>query len=378
MGRPLSQLREDAGQLLIMGFGPAEMTSSLRAVLRAIQPAGVILFARNITGAQQTFELLEACQAAVRAPLFRCVDLEGGTVDRLRDVIGRAPAVAEVAATGNRKLYRKHGRVIGEEVRALGFNVDFAPVFDLGFEASRKVLTTRTVSADPQKTIAFAREFLRGLEDAKVFGCGKHFPGLGEANLDSHFELPEVRKPFERMWKEDLLPYRELRREVPFVMVAHANYPEITPDGRPASLSEHWMRVLRKKIGFDGVIMADDLEMGGVTRLPSNGGVSAGEPGSIEYAAVSTIRAGADMFLVCRDEENSWRAIEAVLKEAERDRKFRRQVEQAARRVRKLKTKLPGQKSGFTAPGDKTVSKLQGQLQKFTAEIERAGREARG
>src|SRR5436305_2070728 len=148
---------------------------------------------------------------------------------------------------------------------------DVGHLLIMGFGASRNVLTTRTVSADPQKTIVFAREFLRGLEDARVLGCGKHFPGLGEANLDSHFDLPEVRKPFERMWKEDLLPYRELRREIPFVMVAHANYPEITPDGAPASLSQHWMRLLRKKIGYDGLIMADDLEMGGVTVLPGKG-----------------------------------------------------------------------------------------------------------
>jgi beta-N-acetylhexosaminidase len=377
MGGNQSQLRNDVGQLLIMGFGPAEMTSALHAVLRAIQPAGVILFARNVTAAQQTHELLESCQSAVNSTLFRCVDLEGGTVDRLRDVIGRAPAVADVAATRDRKLFRKHGRVIGEEVRALGFNVDFAPVFDLGFEASRNVLTSRTVSADPEETIAFAREFLRGLADAKVLGCGKHFPGLGEANLDSHFDLPEVHKSFERMWEEDLLPYRELRRELPFIMVAHANYPSITPDGVPASLSEYWMKVLRKRIRFHGLIMADDLEMGGVTVLPGKGAVTTGERGSIEYAAVNTIRAGADMFLVCRDEENSWRGYEAVLREAERNRKFRNRVQESARRVRKLKKKSKALHKSFSAPNEKIVTTLQRQLREFTDEIQRA-REARG
>ena len=378
MGKSQSKLRNEVGQLLIMGFGPPEMNSALRALLRAIQPAGVILFARNITGAPQTFELLEGCQASVHEPLFRCVDLEGGTVDRLRDVVGRAPAVADVAATRNRKLFRKHGRVLGEETRALGFNVDFAPVFDLGFPASLSVLTTRTVSPDPKETIAYAREFLRGLSDARVLGCGKHFPGLGEANLDSHFELPQVHKRLEKMWSEDLLPYRELRRDVPFVMVAHASYPEVTKDGTPASLSEHWItRLLRKKIGYDGLILTDDLEMGGVTLLPGKGNPEAGDPGSIEYAAVATIRAGADMFLVCHEEENSWRAYEAVLREAERDRRFRKQVERAARRVRKLKKKSPELRKNFSAPSERTVSKLQRELEKLTEEIEHAKLEAR-
>lgn len=369
-----NSLRSDAGQLLIMGFVPAEMSAALRTVLRAVQPAGVILFARNIpataNAAQQTFELLEQCQAAVDETLFRCVDLEGGTVDRLRDVIGRAPAVADVAATGDRKLFRKHGRVIGEEVRALGFNTDFAPVLDLGFEASRSVLTSRTVSDDPKRTIEYAREFLRGLGDANVLGCGKHYPGLGEGNLDSHFELPSIKKSFDAMWREDLLPYRELRRELPFVMVAHAEYPEITKPGEPASLSEQWMtRVLRKKIGYNGLIMADDLEMGGVTLLPEKGKVKAGERGSIEYAAVETVRAGADMFLVCHNEENAWRAFEAVVREGERDRKFHKRVEQCAMRVRKIKAKAAPLRKAFKAPSDSTVAKLKSALEKLNNEI---------
>src|ERR1019366_6050606 len=169
------------------------------------------------------------------------------------------------------------------EVRTLGFNTDFAPVLDLQFEASKTVLTSRTVSADPKETAAYAREFLRGLRDSNVMGCGKHFPGLGEANLDSHNELPSIAKPWKRLWNEDLFPYRELRRELPFVMVAHAAYPEVTGDRSPASLSKKWMsEVLRKKIGYRGLIITDDLDIGGVLAAAS-----------IEDAAVETLRAGA-------------------------------------------------------------------------------------
>src|ERR1700720_1131842 len=103
-------------------------------------------------------------------------------MDRFRDLLGPTPAAAEVFATADRKLFRKHGQVIGENCRVLGFNVDFAPALDLAFEASRSVMSSRAVSADPKQVVIYAREFLRGLGDAGVLGCGKHFPGLGEAN----------------------------------------------------------------------------------------------------------------------------------------------------------------------------------------------------
>src|SRR6476661_449116 len=280
-------LRQQVGQLLILGYDGLAIDSKLRTTLSTLQPSGVILFARNIEERRQTWRLLRDSQKTTSVPMFLCVDLEGGTVDRLKKVIAPAPSVQDVFATGNRKLFRMHGNILGLEARALGFNTDFAPVFDLGFDASRSVLTSRTASADPKEVIAYARECLRGLKAAKVLGCGKHFPGLGEANLDSHHALPTIQKSWKKMWAEDLLPYRELHRQIPFAMVAHASYPEVTKDNLPASLSRKWMKdILRKKIGFRNLIISDDLEMGGVMAA-----------GSIEEVAVETLRAGADMYL---------------------------------------------------------------------------------
>ena len=133
----------EVGQLLIVGFDGTKMTPRLSSLLTRLQPAGVILFARNIRAAEQTWRLLRDCQKCVSTPLFTCVDLEGGSVDRFRDVLGPAPSAADVFATGDRKLFRKHGHIIGENCRALGFNVDFAPVLDLAFEASRSVMSSR-------------------------------------------------------------------------------------------------------------------------------------------------------------------------------------------------------------------------------------------
>jgi len=360
-----TQLRADAGQLVIMGFAGADMTPSLRVALRAIAPGGVILFARHIKSATQTWELLRDCREAASPTerIFLCVDLEGGTVDRLRDVVAHAPSAAEVFATGNPKLFRRHGRLIGQEARALGFNTDFAPTFDLARPASRAVLTTRVVSEDPHDTVAYAREFLRGLRDAHVLGCGKHFPGLAEAALDTHHELPAIAKSWERLWEEDLLPYRELRRALPFVMVAHANYPQVTRDMLPASLSSKWINdILRKKIGYRGLVLADDLEMGGVLAAADIG-----------EAAIETLRAGADMFLVCHNEEQVWTSYEAVLRQAERDRRFAKLVAQRARRVRDAKHRAPELKRKPTPPPTPTdIASLRDEIHRFRNDLQKA------
>jgi beta-N-acetylhexosaminidase len=353
--KKLTQLSRQVGQLLIMGYDGTAIDSRLRTVLSTLQPGGVILFARNIEEPHQTWKLLRDSQATTLVPMFLCVDLEGGTVDRLKNVIAPAPSLHDVFVTRQPRLYRMHGNILGLESRALGFNTDFAPVLDLGFAASRGVLTSRTASANPKDAIAYAREFLAGLKAAQVLGCGKHFPGLGEANLDTHHDLPAVEKPLKKMWVEDLLPYRELRSRLPFVMVAHASYPQVTRDRTPASLSRQWMTdILRKKIGYRGLILSDDMEMGGVLAA-----------GSIEEVAVNTLRAGADMFLVCRSQELVWRSFEAVLREAERDGKFRALVEKAARRVLAFKKRSAPLKGFAAPPKAKAIAKLKQVLNEF-------------
>jgi beta-N-acetylhexosaminidase len=358
------------GQLLIIGFDGTEMSPRLASLLSKIRPAGVILFARNITGAEQTHTLLRECQKCVATPLFTCVDLEGGTVDRFRNVLGSAPSPAEVFATGSRALFRKHGRVIGENCRSLGFNVDFAPVLDLAYKASRSVMSSRAVSDDPKQVVVYAREFLRGLSDGGVLGCGKHFPGLGEATLDTHHELPSVEKPLRKLWEEDLVPYRSLslRRELPMVMVSHAAFPAVTKQRTPASLSKKWITdILRKKIGYRGLICSDDLEMGGVlAAVPI-------EQAAIEHVTIGHIRAGGDLGLICHQEDFILRAHEALVREAERDRRFARRVRESAGRVLAFKKKAFKNKSAArrrtSAPTSARVEKLTRQLWEFGEEI---------
>ena len=354
-----SDLHKQIGQLLIIGFDGTEMSPPLRSLLTRIQPAGVILFARNIIAAEQTYKLLKDCQSCVSARLFTCVDMEGGPVDRFRNLIGPSPSAADVFAGNDRKLFRKHGNIIGKSCRALGFNVDFAPVVDLALEASRNVMRSRAVSADPKQAIVYAREFLAGLRSAGVIGAAKHFPGLGEANLDTHHELPSVNKSFNNLWAEDLVPYRVMRRELQMVLVGHANYPTVTHDGTPASLSKKWVsQVLRQKIGYRGLVVSDDLEMGGVLKA-----------GPIEQAAVQHIRAGGDLCLICHEEGGILRSFEALIHQAERDRKFARRVKESTARVLALKKKSRELRRAAPPPTPAKIEKLSRTLWEFGEQV---------
>src|SRR5579864_1105484 len=220
-------------------------------------------------------------------------------------------------------------------------------------------MSSRAVSDEPQSTVAYAREFLAGLRGANVLGCGKHFPGLGEGKLDSHHELPVIEKPLNKLWSEDLVPYRTLRRQLPFVMISHAAYPRVTPDRTPASLSKIWITdILRRRIGYRNLIVSDDLEMGGV--------LSAAPVGQ---AAVGFVRAGGDLCLVCHREDYIEEAYKELGKAAERDSKFARRVAESSRRVLAFKKKSAKMLHRGKAPSAATVAKLSRRLWEFGEQV---------
>ena len=357
--RKLASASTAVGQLLIIGFDGTEMSPERAEMLTRVQPAGVILFARNIVNAQQTHRLLEDCRACVRGPLFTCVDLEGGRVDRFRKVFGATPSPADVFRSGIAKLFRQHGGIIGKACRLLGFNVDFAPVLDLAFEASRSVMSSRSVSATPKEVILYAREFLAGLRSQGVIGVGKHFPGLGEGNLDSHHNLPVIEKSLRKLWVEDLAPYCAMKRELPMVLVNHACYPAVTRDDVPASLSKKWItQILRRRIGYRGLIVSDDMEMGSVLKAAPT-----------DEAAVEFIRAGGDLCLICHQREYVERAFEMLNRKCERDRVFAKRVTESAKRVAAFKRAHAAELLRTPAPAPKKVVSLSRRLWEFSEQI---------
>ena len=353
-------LRQAAGQVLVVGLEGTQLSTLERAWLRLLRPGGVILFRRNIESAAQTHALLHSTQQAVESPMLRCIDVEGGSVDRLRDLIAPMPSPFAVAATNKPALFKKHGSLIGQEVQLLGFNTAFAPVLDLRTEASAPVMTTRVVSGDPAQVIRYATHFLEGLAEQGVLGSGKHFPGLGSGQVDSHHSTPTITKPLNLLWKEDLLPYRQLARQLPMVMISHASYSAAVPE--PASVSAYWItEVLVREIGYQGLIVSDDMEMGGILNYMG-----------IADAAIRSLAAGMHVVEICRDPALVFAAYEALLLEAESSPAFARVLRRAAARAQSFHTMHLKRDALPPAPAAVAVDKMRGAVQKFIEQVARA------
>lgn len=333
-------LRQAAGSLLVVGLADKELTPMERAWLKLVRPAGIILFKRNIVDAAQTRALLSEATSFCTPHCGAFVDVEGGTVDRLRDVLAPIPSVQAVAQAARAKarpaIAREHGELVARAAKAFGFNSSFAPVLDLALPESRAVMQTRCAAETGAGVTAYAREFLAGLASQNVAGCGKHFPGLGGGTLDSHLETPAINRPWPELWKEDLEPYRALRNALPMVMVAHAAYPLTADPKNPATVSKFWMQtVLRKRIGYCGIVVSDDLEMGGVTKFMP-----------IAEAAVATVRMGCDLALICHHPEPILQVYEALIREGEHSAAFskillERARESARKQVKTFPAKMP-------------------------------------
>lgn len=363
----MNTLRESAGQVLWIGFEADAWNEHLQSLLRAVRPGGAIFFQRNIRTTEQFQNLVRRIagfllESSALHP-FLAVDLEGGLVDRFRELLAPLPAVRHAVRAG---VARELGRIAGREVASFSLNVDFAPVLDVGSPESETVLRTRTAGESPAEVARFGEEFLGGLADSGILGCGKHFPGLGSGCLDSHLAMPRIEKDATQLWEHDLFPFRALASRLPMVMVAHAAYPglevaassrENHPQSLPASLSRQIVSgVLKQKIGYEGLVLSDDLEMGGVLE-----GRTVGE------AAVAAIDAGCDMLLVCRRAEYVYAAFEAIVRQAELDATFRAAVDKAAQKVIRARQQLRQPLSNRLPDGDE----LRGEIEALTAEIQR-------
>ncbi len=355
-------IREAAGSLLVVGVSGTELTGLERAWLKLVRPAGIILFRRNLADAGQTRGLLREATAFSAAGAMRCVDVEGGTVDRLRDAVAPMPsaqAVARAGLSGEPSLMRMHGELIAREVKAFGFNTTLAPVLDLALPDSAGVMGTRSAAATAEGVAEYGRAFLEGLAGQGVVGCGKHFPGLGGGTKDSHLETPAIERGWKQVWDEDVAPYRELVRALPMVMVTHAAYPRTRGGQVPATASAFWVTtVLQKRLGFRGLIFSDDMEMGGILKAMP-----------MEEAAVAALRAGMHMLEICHSPELILRCYEALIAEAERSAVFRRLLLERARTAGRLRRERFGDMGRALTAGQ--VETLRERVRRFTAAIEK-------
>lgn len=320
----------------MIGLPGPELDEPSVRLLNDIKPGGVCLFARNIRSSTQVRELTDAIRDVSDVPPMIAIDQEGGTVDRLKRII---TPLAAAAAIQHREEASEMGRLVGRVLRLLGINLNFAPVVDVVSgerTGSSNGLFTRPFPGDAASVKALAQAFYQGLRSQGVAGCLKHFPGLGAALVDSHEELPLIDIEEAELRAVDLLPYSTwFKEEMPTaVMISHAAYKgtslqEIGQNGKllPSSLSRRFVDgLLRSELGFEGVSITDDLEMGAVVR---NFG--------IDEASLLAIEAGNDLLAICAGEDNIRAANTAVIEAVGSGRIEPERLDRSLERLRALR-----------------------------------------
>jgi beta-N-acetylhexosaminidase len=306
-------LEQKIGQIFFIGLPGAEFDDKTREILEKVSPGGVCLFARNIRETAQTRNLIDQFNDFLPTKPFISLDQEGGLVDRLRRIVEPMPSVSSLKSIENAETL---ARITAENIRILGFNMNFAPVIDVKTPEREKFsngLVSRTFGNSKEDVAEFAKIYLETLQENGVIGCIKHFPGLGATEVDSHEELPLVNLDFDTINEVDLFPYKELLKTeaVKLIMTAHAAFPLLDLQERdqsgkllPSSLSFNFTtKLLRDHLGFDGIAITDDLEMGAILK---NYGI--GE------ACKMAIKAGQNLLAICNDPEAIVEGFQAVLK----------------------------------------------------------------
>ena len=307
------QLEHRIGQLLLVGLSGPELDPPTREMLEAVQPGGVLLANRNIEAAAQVLELTSAIRSVVKVPPLIAVDQEGGRVDRLKPILSAMPSADLLRAANDASAAARLGEITAEALRTLGFNVNLAPVLDVALnDSADNGLRGRYLGATAAEVVRLSGAYLEGLQRVGIVGVGKHFPGLGGSTPDSHSLLPEIDRPRDSMLREDLLPYTELFSKINArlgaVMIGHGHYPAFHgPSPLPATLSKNITTgLLREELGFKGLAITDDLEMGAVTSLRS-----------VSDAAVEAVEAGADVIMVGSPEgaNKAWQRMTEAARE---------------------------------------------------------------
>lgn len=278
--------------MLIFGIAGTELTAQERDWLQHPQAAGVILFKRNFASRQQVTELAAAIREAAPWPQLLCVDQEGGRVQRFVEGFTKLPALAPFGPLYDRdpgaalRLAHEHAWLMASEIRAIGLDLSFAPVVDLG--RGNLAIGDRAFHADPQVVAAFTRAYVQGMHAAGMAATLKHFPGHGSVLEDTHFDEAIDPRPLDVLEREDLVPFAAgIEAGAEAVMLAHVTYPAIAPE--PAGYSPFWLKdVLRDRMGFRGVAFSDDI---GMAAAESAGGIKARIDAHLD--------AGCDVVLVC-------------------------------------------------------------------------------
>jgi beta-N-acetylhexosaminidase len=305
---------EQIGQFFFLGLPGPAFDDETRALLEDIRPGGVVVFARSAQNGAQLRQLLDDVRAALPVEPLIAIDQEGGLVDRLRRVVTPIPSARALREAGDIEHARTLARLTGQVLRLLGCNMNFAPVVD--FLDDKRMhnngLLTRVLGLSPESVANLAQNYLAALQAEGVLGCLKHFPGIGAGAVDPHEDLPVINLNRAEIEAQDLVPYKHLfaNNLVSSVMIGHGYYPNLSPRNPPApsTLDRYIVTdLLRGELGYRGLVVTDDLEMGAVTKHVG-----------FEQGVVQSFQAGSDMILICATPDLMRRGYHAVTQAVER------------------------------------------------------------
>lgn len=296
---------QKVGQMMIVGFSGKEPDYYISKMITSRHIGGVILFSRNIGNASQVIKTNNALQkmsiAAGSQPLFIAVDQECGLIDRFKGVITGFPSETELGRNSSPAAVELAAKDVAEELKSLGVNVNFAPVLDIGYKNS--IMSPRVYGMDAAKVSDFAIAAIKGYSSGGVIPCAKHFPGLGRATVDPHKAPVVIKADLKSLQTTDFLPFkRAVDAKVAMVMVSHAVYPALDKVNMGSVSPVIQTQLLRKTMGFDGIIISDDMEMG-----------AALANGALGEVAVKAVLAGTDIILVCHTPEKQVQAYDGIL-----------------------------------------------------------------
>ena len=325
-------IEEKVGQLIMVGFDGTHTNEVIETHIRERYVGGIVLFSRNIQSPKQTAELTNQLQRLAEStthgvPLFIGIDQEGGWVIRLKEGATVLPGNMALGATGSTELAERAGEITAAELAAVGVNLNFAPVMDVNNNPQNPVIGRRSFGGSPELVSRLGVAYIRGLQHNGVLGTAKHFPGHGDTTVDSHFDLPTVNHNRERLHALELHPFRAaIDADVAAIMTAHIIYPAFDPD-RPATLSPTVLTdLLRDKLGYDGLLITDDMEMKAIDDRYQSG-----------EAAVMAIEAGADIVMVLWTPTKQNEVFDALLTAVKSGRISQARLDQSVERILKSK-----------------------------------------
>jgi beta-N-acetylhexosaminidase len=323
--------RDKIGQLFMVGFDGTAVSADLAAFIKEYKPGGVILFSRNLESAEQIVELTNNLQdCSPHSPLLISIDQEGGRVSRLPQGFTIFPPCDVLGRCNSSELAYAAAATTAKELKAVGINMNMSPVLDVNSNPANPVIGDRAFGTTPATVCELGLATAGGLQDNRVVACGKHFPGHGDTNADSHKELPVVEASRERLEQIEFPPFRHAAAHgVATMMTAHVLYRALD-DQRPATLSPTIIgKFLREELQYNGVVLTDDLEMHAII-----------DHYGIEEATVQSILAGCDMPLICKDRNREVAAISALDKAVADGTISVERLEQSLARIARLKERF--------------------------------------